>query len=137
MAPHLHSAQPLGVNSRVHSSFADHTASRLTENLLRIEDWGLRTVFQLYGLRPRNGSSRSKVRCSGFFGCFSPAVNTRSSLRPIRLWAYRPSRTNSAAETWVSMLSFDDTFSALSFSVSPCMFLSPSNTSFAPALSVT
>src|SRR5258708_27329113 len=35
-------------------------------------------------------------------GCFSPAVKTRSSLRPMRLCACRPSSTNSAAETCAS-----------------------------------
>ncbi len=46
---------------------------------------------------------------SAALGCFSPAVNTRSSLRPMRLWAYRPSSTNSAAETCNSGLSFGPT----------------------------
>src|SRR5207302_11323236 len=90
---------------------------------------------QLDGRLPRNGgSSRSKV-FSGRFGCFSPAVNTRSSLRPIRLCAYKPSSTNSAADTCTSGASLPPTSSGPSFSINPWMPFKPLKTSWAAALS--
>ena len=53
--------------------------------------------------RPLVGLERFLAHASGFF---SPAVKTRSSLRPMRLWACKPSRMNSAADTCCSGVSF-------------------------------
>src|SRR5437762_9784190 len=74
---------------------------------------------QLYGRRGRGDGSSRSYGFSGRRGCFSPAVKTRSSLRPIRLCAYRPSSTNSAAETTTSAESFGFTPTVPSLSVKP------------------
>src|SRR5437879_8494816 len=90
---------------------------------------------QLYGRRGRGDGSSRSYGFSGRRGCFSPAVKTRSSLRPIRLCAYRPSSTNSAAKICTSSGSLGLLPRAPSLSVSPWIPFNPCRTSLLLALS--